>query len=402
MLGRRFVNGIVPAALTAACMGLGPAREARAQALPDLSGDPIQGRRIFIERGCPGCHSIWGNGGTLGPDLGEVGGGRSLLQLAGMFWNHTPRMIETVRNQGLTWSEFTESELADVISYIYYVKLFDPPGDPVLGERWFVEKRCRDCHAVGSSGGSIAPALDGYARYIAPIPLAQGMWNSGPAMRAVQAAVAVPMPLFFGSEIADIQAYIRSASNAAESDVSLLPPPDPENGARLFHTKQCSHCHGSTGRGTSLGPDLRTAIEQLRVSEIAGTLWTHSARMTEEIMRQGITFPRFEGAELADVIAYLYYLRFHDAAGSVQEGERLFTTKGCALCHALDGRAAVGPDLRQSEAATRPLGLATAMWGHAPAMYDRAEAANIEWPLFEGDEMRDLSAYLMSLGSDSR
>lgn len=119
-------------------------------------------------------------------------------------------------------------------------------------------------------------------------------------------------------------------------------------------------------------------------------------------MRQGITFPRFEGAELADVIAYLYYLRFRDAAGSVQEGERLFATKGCALCHALDGRAAVGPDLRRSDAATRPLGLATAMWGHAPAMYDRAEAANIEWPLFEGDEMRDLSAYLMSLGSDGR
>jgi hypothetical protein len=57
----------------------------------------------------------------------------------------------------------------------------------------------------------------------------------------------------------------------------------------------------------------------------------------------------------------------------------------------------VGPDLSQSQALLTPLGLATAMWDHAPAMYDLAQLQHADWPLFEGDEMRDLSLYLRSL-----
>ncbi len=110
---------------------------AHAQSELSFLGDPVAGRRIFVERDCDRCHAIWGNGGTLGPDFALVGAGRSLQQLAGMFWNHTPRMIQTVEVKGFQWPTFSEEELADIISYIYYVKLFDEPGDPVLGERWF-------------------------------------------------------------------------------------------------------------------------------------------------------------------------------------------------------------------------------------------------------------------------
>ena len=41
-----------------------------------------------------------------------------------------------------------------------------------------------------------------------------------------------------------------------------------------------------------------------------------------------------------------------------------------------------------------PLALATAMWDHAPAMYDQIQVADAEWPRFEDDEMRDLATYL--------
>jgi cytochrome c2 len=51
---------------------------AGAQPTPSFTGDPISGRRIFVDRGCVRCHSIWGNGGTLGPDFALVGAGRSL------------------------------------------------------------------------------------------------------------------------------------------------------------------------------------------------------------------------------------------------------------------------------------------------------------------------------------
>jgi mono/diheme cytochrome c family protein len=210
------------------------APSAWAQSTESIPGDPIAGRRLFVERGCVRCHAIWGNGGDLGPDFALVGAGRSLQQLAGVFWNHTPRMIETVRERGFQWTTFTEAELADIISYIYYVKLFDEPGDPGLGERWYREQRCAACHAVGGEGGNGGPPLDGYARYVAPIVLAQGMWNHWASMRAQLSVERVPMPTFLGREMADIQAYIRERSSLRGRDLVFLPPPNPNLGRQLF------------------------------------------------------------------------------------------------------------------------------------------------------------------------
>ena len=374
----------------------------RAQAAGPFPGEPTTGRRLFLERGCVRCHSIWGNGGTLGPDFAVIGAGRSMQQLAGLFWNHTPRMIETVRRRGFQWPSFTEVELANLISYVYYVKLFDEPGDPELGERWFREKRCVECHSVGGTGGQNGPALDRYASYIAPIMLAQGMWNHGPAMQAKQSARGVPIPTFVGREMADIQAYLRRRSTARDRQVVFLQPPHPGNGRRLFETKGCVRCHGPDGRGTEYGPDLRTATLRLRVSEIAGVLWNHSFRMSAAMQARGFAFPQFQGTEMADVIAFLYYLRFNETGGNVRAGEAVFVQKGCSNCHARDGRPSIGPDLSRSQATRTPLGLATAMWNHAPAMYDRVQVQKIEWPRFEYDEMRDLADYLRGLARGNR
>ncbi len=49
-----------------------------------------------------------------------------------------------------------------------------------------------------------------------------------------------------------------------------------------------------------------------------------------------------------------------------------------------------------------PLGLATAMWDHAPAMYDRIQLADADWPRFEDDEMRDVAVYLRGLATRAR
>jgi mono/diheme cytochrome c family protein len=205
------------------------------------------------------------------------------------------------------------------------------------------------------------------------------------------------MPEFFGDEIAHIQAYIREASHARGRKPILLPPPDPAEGQRLFRAKACSLCHGASGRGTASGPDLRSGIQALRVSEIAGDLWNHSALMTRQLEARGVPFPEFTDSELANVIAFLYYLRFEELDGDAAVGRELFETKGCLACHQLDGNETMGPSLIQSEVVSRPLSLTTAMWNHAPGMYDLGQRAGIAWPLFQGDEMRDLAAYLRGL-----
>lgn len=396
-MGRRLAAPAVWVCTVGLLLAGGAGVRARAQSAAPVRGDPTAGRRIFSEGGCIRCHSIWGNGGTLGPDFAVVGAGRSMQQLAGLFWNHTPRMIETVRRRGFAWPTFTEQQLADIISYVYYVKLFDEPGEPMLGERWFTAKRCVECHAVGGVGGRVGPSLDRYARSIGPILLAEGMWNHGPAMQARQVAGGVPIPTFQGREMADIQAYIRQASGLRGRDIVLLQPPDPRAGEHLFAAKGCGRCHGADGRGSEYGPDLRSATLRLRVSEIAGVLWNHSFQMSAAMQSRGFAFPRFGGTEMADVIAFLYYLRFKEAGGNVASGEQAFRRKGCGNCHAPLAAVPIGPDLAGSAAVRTPLGLATAMWNHAPAMFDVAQVQRVEWPRFEGDEMRDLSAYLRAL-----
>lgn len=101
---------------------------------------------------------------------------------------------------------------------------------------------------------------------------------------------------------------------------------------------------------------------------------------------------------MSDVIAFLYYLRFYESGGDVERGRVLYQEKGCANCH-IWGAPSIGPDLSESSAVLTALGLATAMWDHAPAMYDRIELTDVEWPRFVGDEMRDLSLYLRSRAS---
>jgi cytochrome c2 len=250
---------------------------------------------------------------------------------------------------------------------------------------------------VGGRGGRRAPRLDDYARYIAPIVLAEGMWNHGSAMRQLQRAQGIPMPRFSGREIADIQAYLRRAAALPSRETQLLQPPDPNRGRRLFSSKRCAHCHGARGAGTRVGPSLRSATERLRVSEIAGELWNHSLEMAQVMRREGIAFPRLREGEMADVIAFLYYLRFYDPGGDLRTGERLFVEKGCATCHAVSVGEGGGPNLARVESVLTPLGLATAMWDHAPAMYDLAQLRRANWPRFEGDEMRHLSVYLRTL-----
>ncbi|MFQ5550664.1 MAG: c-type cytochrome, partial [Gemmatimonadales bacterium] len=304
-----------------------------AQTTSDITGDPISGRRIFEERGCQRCHAIWGNGGTLGPDLATVGAGRSLQQLAGMFWNHTPRMIEALNDQGYRWATFTESELSDVISYIYYVKLFDEPGNAGLGERWFRNKRCVECHSLGGEGGDEGPVLDSLARYLTPIALSAEMWNHGQKMRTRQFELGIPVPTFARREVADIQAYIVRNSSLRNRSTIFVEPPNPNRGEELFTARSCYRCHGLGGRGTAIAPDLTAVTARLSVSAIAGEMWNHSLQMSARMEERNVRFPRFEAGEMADVIAYLYYLNFYDLGGDSLLGELIFFRKGCARCH---------------------------------------------------------------------
>lgn len=76
-------------------------------------------------------------------------------------------------------------------------------------------------------------------------------------------------------------------------------------------------------------------------------------------------------------------------------GARLFRTKGCALCHAIDGvGGTVGPDLGRVARPRSVYEQAAAMWNHLPSMARGMREPFAERPYLTPNEMSDLTAFL--------
>ena len=386
----RLWAGLAAATLLLAAAGAGasPGDE------PAAEGDPFRGRGVFGEKGCSRCHSVWGHGGTLGPEITVAVAGKSWDELVGDFWNHTPRMIDEGNQRGYPWPTLDRREMADLLSYLYYLRLFDEPGHPGRGADTYARLECSSCHTLGGRGGRLAGALDRFGVYPSPVPLAQAMWNAGPLMQRAQIRAAGPIRQFTGHEMADLQAYIRAEGRRPGRGVELQPLPSPARGAVVYREKKCGSCHGQrSGRA----PDITRSALSRTASEIAGLLWNHSYAMGAEMTARGIPFPRFEGTELSDLIAYLYFRSYLGEQGDPKRGRVVFTAKGCAGCHA--GGVGGAPELPQSLHQADRAGLASAMWNHAPQMHRLMAEKAPFWPKFEPGEMQNLVAYLRTLPS---
>jgi mono/diheme cytochrome c family protein len=381
-----------------ALVGLPLALSLAATDRTELRGDPFRGRELLSEKQCTQCHSVWGHGGLLGPDISTAVAGKSWFDLVGDFWNHTPRMIDAMTERGRPWPTLDRGEMADLLSYLYYLRLFDEPGDPARGSIVYTQLQCANCHALGGRGGKSGGPLDRFSAYPSPVVLAQAMWNSGPAMQQEQLSRGAAIPNFAGMEMADLQAYIRAQGLRADRRVELLPLPDPSRGAEVFDAKRCDACHRSGDRGE--GPDLASSSLHLTVSEISGILWNHSYAMNDVMQARGIAFPRFEDNELADLLSYLHFLGFMGERGRPAAGESIFQERGCAQCHA--GPDAMAVDLSTSPAATDPIRLSTAMWNHAPEMHGLMAEQAVAWPTFDPGDMEHLVAYLRELAQEGK
>jgi len=198
--------------------------------------------------------------------------------------------------------------------------------------------------------------------------------------------------------LAGVGPGVPPAFGVDESLRGLLPG-NPLEGSRFFTGKGCLNCHAIHGVGGTSGPDLGRGILNRPLFEIAGVMWNHSPGMEHLFQERRVPRPLFEPAEMASLLAFLYYLSSFDPPGDATVGGRLFREKGCQTCHAVGGKGGrVGPALDRYAPHASPLSLTTALWNQGRAMAEKMQEMGMPRPTFAGRDIPDLLAYLRSTG----
>ncbi len=363
--------------------------ESAAAPTPAARGDVRRGSAVFIAKACARCHSIWGHGGEIGPDLGRTrAGALTDSELAAAMWNHVPRMWGKMHEEGIPHVAIAEGEMRDLFAYLSFVRALDEPGDPSAGRFLLAEKRCGVCHAVDDRKGQIAPDLRRWARYRNPAVWAKLMFDHAPRMMQEMRGRGISPPSLDARELAHIVSYIRSLSASGEAE--LLDPGDAATGERIFRERRCSQCHPVRGKGGGVGPDLGRRGWVTSFTGVAIAQWKHASGMRAAMAARGIPTPTLTSQETAHVIVYLFSAAYADDPGSPRRGAEVFEQKGCASCHA----AGPGPSLDRYRGKATPVALARDLWMHGPTMLERMRERGVRWPSFTGDEMRHLIAAL--------
>jgi len=387
--------------LVAVALVLWPLDPGWAQPVFGPSQDPLAGSRVFGTKGCATCHAVNGLGGTVGPDLGRIARPRSFYDLATAMWNHLPRMVERMQQRGLARPHLGVQETADLIGFLYTLNYFDAPGNRDVGARYFAEKRCISCHQVGGSGGVVGPNLDFLKQFASPLFVAAALWNHGPQMMEAMKAKGIERPAFIGPELHDLLAYLVPASAGPREGPLYVLPGRAEEGRRLFTDKRCIGCHNVAGEGGRVGPDLVGRGVRRSLLEFSAAMWNKAPAMVAAMKARGIAVPQLRAEEMADIVAYLYAVRYFAAPGNASNGQTLAKDKGCLRCHgASRAGAKLAIDLATTKGFQSPAAVIAALWNHAVVPLPGPAGQKGVWPEFRPEEMADLVAWLQSFGRE--
>jgi len=367
------------------------------------TNSPWDGRTVFNEKGCINCHPINGVGGKGGPDLRKDVFYGTYLELASLMWNHYPKMAKKMVKMGKDYPKLTESEMSLLVTYLSYQRYLGEPGSEFTGRKLLENKGCFSCHKFGGKGSDIGPDISQKDIHLSPLALAECMWNHGPDMMGIFEQYDIERPQFYGNDIANLASGIRSYMPPSRSaPVDLYDMGDSIIGKKLISKKGCLHCHSIRGEGSDLASDFAETSLDYSVTQIAGAMWNHGPEMWDLMKSEGISIPQFNKGEMADIIAYLYFLNFEDKPGDSQIGYEILEEKQCFSCHTtIRGNEKVLLLTPEDHIQDSPMAMIAAMWNHAPAMEKKIKelpwGERISWPKLSPEEMTNIYAYFKSL-----
>jgi mono/diheme cytochrome c family protein len=314
-LGRRIDRDFTPASLAATMWNHAPAMWAsmrarnispadlNEQAAADLfayfysarffekPGDAGRGKGLFSSKHCSECHGLTD---TKIPSAKPVAQWDSLgqpLALVNALWNHAASMRQEFAAKKLNWPELTAQDLTDMLVYLRNLPAASsaPGGINITsgtnGQALFDSKGCLACH---TGKAALTSRLKGKTL----TDIAVAMWDHGPRMPAA------PAP-FSLADMRDIVSYLWAEQFFEDSG-------SPSAGARVFAAKRCATCHNDASPNNTTGaPKLTGVGRTFNAATIVSTLWHHGPQMLDQMKAKGIAWPRFEGRDMANLIAYL-------------------------------------------------------------------------------------------------
>ena len=359
--------------------------------------DPTRGARLFGSKGCVKCHALKGDGGKVGPDLGKIDLGDTLLDLAGKLLTHAPTMTAGMERARVAKANLTGDDLTEIAVYLYFLKFFDEPGNVTRGRYAFSEKSCNVCHPLSGKGPEGALGLDQFPQNISPIFLSQAIWNHGPDMIARMVQLGIKWPEFKGTEMMDLLEYIRTNAKGVK-EVAYLSPGNPRVGKQIFAAKGCTKCHSIRGEGGKGAEDLgkKATAFYKSLTQIASSLWNKGPTVLAKMAQSESGIPKFTPKEMADLLTYLHFLHFADESGNSNRGRSLFSELGCSRCHGLDGKPGeiMQVDLSRYQRAGNPIEFVAGMWNHSSEIERAMKEQGIRWPRFKKGELPDLLEFV--------
>jgi mono/diheme cytochrome c family protein len=210
----------------------------------------------------------------------------------------------------------------------------------------------------------------------------------------------IERPSFTSAELKDLIAYVAPATAGPQAGPVYALPGRPDTGRLLFAAKSCIECHAVGGVGGKVGPDLVERGVRQSPIEFAATIWNKAPAMEAAMKTRGVTPPQLTPADMADIVAYLYSVRYFGNGGNIQNGWTVATRKGCLTCHAVRGeRGKPASDITKWKGLDSPAAVLSALWNHAVVMPPSIGGKKSEWPLLNPQEMADLVALLQSVGA---
>ncbi len=254
-------------------------------------GDAGRGKQAFASKHCADCHGIATSTAANAPPVARWESLADPLALVRQMWNHSASMREAFGEKRIAWQQISSQELTDMLVYLQNLPQtrglaakFSFP-ESASGAAVFESKGCAKCHT-----GRLA--LENRLRNQTLTDIAAAMWNHAPRMQQ-------PPPVLNQEEMRQVVGHVWARQ-------FLQGAGNPERGKRVFSDKKCATCHNDAASGA---PNLAQGKGNYSDVTMVSALWEHGPQMLAQMNARNLGWPRFNGSEMSDLIAYLNTLQ---------------------------------------------------------------------------------------------